>query len=125
MKQATLIAFAALICSTAFAQAPPGVLARPSSEANPVNSGGAPAAKAEMKKDEKMAAMPMGNSGMSMAGMDMSIKAMDANGDGKISKREYDRYHSMRWSKMKSKGGMVSMDEMSSSMGAMMNGGLN
>lgn len=94
-------------------------LARPT-KWTPTVSGGAPAARAAGKSQDRGATMSM-----SMAGMDMSIKAMDANGDGKVSKREYDDYHRKFWNQMRPQNGMVSMDEMKSSMEAMMKGGPN
>ena len=139
MKQKLLLALAALACSAAFAQAPPGTVARPSQESNPTASGGAPSGKAQMKVDAKKgmagdsgAAMPMAGGGNSMPmatgggmgmGMGMDMKAMDTNGDGMISKKEWDSYHSMMWSKMKPKmkKGMMSMEDMQ----AMMKGGPN
>ena len=62
--------------------------------------------------------MPMaagGGMGMGM-GMGMDMKAMDTNGDGMISKKEWDSYHSMMWNKMKPKmkKGMMSMTDMES-----------
>ena len=138
MKQKLFIVLAALACSTAFAQAPPGTVARPSQEANPNASGGAPSSKAQTKVDAKKgmagdsSAMPMagGAGSMPMAagggmgmGMGMDMKAMDTNGDGMISKKEWDSYHSMMWNKMKPKmkKGMMSMSDMES----MMKGGPN
>ena len=52
--------------------------------------------------------------GMGMqAGMKMDMKMMDTNGDGKISKAEYNKYHALMWTKMKKdKGGMVGMSDM-------------
>ena len=41
---------------------------------------------------------------------------MDANGDGKITKREYDRYHAAMWNRMKGTNGTVSQTEMQSRM---------
>ena len=40
------------------------------------------------------------------------LRAMDTNGDGMISRKEYDAYHSAMWKQMKAKKDMVSMDEM-------------
>ena len=114
MKQALILAAAALACTAAFAQAPAGVVTRPSQETNPTASGGTPAAKAEMKVDAKKAAMPMAaGAAMPMAAggstASMGMKAMDTNGDGMISKKEWDAYHSGMWSRMKSKNGMMPM----------------
>ena len=147
MKQALLLAIAALSVGTTFAQAPPGTLSRPSQETNPTSSGGAPAAKAQMKVDEKKGVTPMtggaapmaggvapmaagsmpmaaGNSGTMGMGMNMGMmKSMDTNGDGMISKKEWDSHHSALWGKMKPKmkKGMVPMTDME----AMMKGGPN
>ena len=121
MKQTLILAAATLACTAAFAQAPPGVVARPSQETNPTASGGTPAAKAEMKVDAKKAAMPMaGGAATPMAAggstATMGMKAMDANGDGMISKKEWDSYHSSMWGRMKSKKGMMPMAEVEAMM---------
>ena len=140
MKQALLFAIAALSVGTTFAQAPPGTLSRPSQETNPTAAGGAPAAKAQMKVDEKKGMTPMaggaapmaagsmpmaaGTSGTMGMGMGMGMmKSMDTNGDGMISKKEWDSHHSAMWGKMKPKmkKGMVPMSDME----AMMKGGPN
>ena len=61
--------------------------------------------------------------GMSMgAHMGMDMKAMDANSDGMISKKEFDSHHEAMWKKMKSKNGMVSIADMEA---MMMQGGRN
>ena len=121
---------------TTFAQAPPGTLSRPSQETNPTAAGGAPAAKAQMKVDEKKGMTPMAGGAAPMAagsmpmaagtsstmGMGM-MKSMDTNGDGMISKKEWDSHYSAMWGKMKPKmkKGMVPMTDME----AMMKGGPN
>jgi len=51
----------------------------------------------------------------------MGMKAMDTNGDGMISKKEWDAYHAGMWSRMKSKKGMMPMADVE----AMMRGGPN
>ena len=123
MKQTLILAAAALACTAAFAQAPPGVVTRPSQETNPTASGGTPAAKADMKVDAKKAAMPMAaGAALPMAAggstASMGMKAMDTNGDGMISKKEWDSYHSGMWSRMKSKKGMMPMAEVEAFMKA-------
>ena len=148
MKQTLIVALAALACSTAFAQAPP------TSQTNPTASGGAPAARAEMKTDARKAQgstlgapnpvagmggaaatsqiNPSASGGQSAATAEMKVDArkdanasaaMDTNGDGMISKKEWDRYHSGMWGKMKmkSKNGMVPWADVD----AMMKGGPN
>ena len=122
MKQQLILAAAALLCTATFAQAPPGVVARPSQETNPAASPAAsPAAKAEMKVDAKKGAMPMGPGASTSGTASMGMKAMDTNGDGMISKKEWDAYHSSMWSRMKSKKGMMPMADVE----AMKRGGPN
>ena len=144
-KQSLVLALAALACSAAFAQAPAGVVSTPSANSNPNTSGGTPAAKAEMKVDSKKAngstlsapnpvagmggaaptpqVNPSASGGMPQAKADMKVNArtmgsMDTNGDGMVSKREWDRHHSGMWGKMKSKNGMMPMAEVEAMMKA-------
>ena len=129
MKQQLILAAAALLCTATFAQAPPGVVARPSQESNPASPAAGPAGKAEMKVDAKKGAMPMAAGGTMPMGpgastsgtATMGMKAMDTNGDGMISKKEWDAYHAGMWSRMKSKKGMMPMADVE----AMMRGGPN
>lgn len=121
MKHKFVLAAAALACTASFAQAPPGVVARPSQETNSTASGGAPTAKAEMKVEAKKAAMPMASGGSMSGASTMGMKAMDTNGDGMISKKEWDAYHSGMWGRMKSKKGMMPIADVE----AMMKGGPN
>ena len=130
MKQSIFLATCALACSAALAQAP----ASPASPSSPAATDSMPPAGAGMKPG---ADMPMGaggpgkgkgmgmGMGMGMGGMHMGMdmKAMDTNGDGMISKKEWDSYHAMMWSKMKPKmkHGMMPMADME----AMMKGGPN
>jgi hypothetical protein len=52
-----------------------------------------------------------------MGAMHMGMgKAMDANGDGMISKKEFDSHHQAMWKKMKTKNGMVAVADMESMM---------
>ena len=144
-KQSLVLALAALACSAAFAQAPAGVVSTPSANSNPTASGGTPAAKAEMKVDSKKAAgstlsapnpvagmggaaptaqvNPNASGGMPQAKADMKANArtmgsMDTNGDGMVSKREWDRHHSGMWGQMKPKNGMMPMAEVEAMMKA-------
>ena len=117
MKQSIFLATCALACSAALAQAP----ASPASPSSPAATDSMPPAGAGMKPG---ADMPMGaggpgkgkgmGMGMGMGGMHMGMdmKAMDTNGDGMISKKEFDSYHEAMWKKMKSKNGMVSIADM-------------
>ncbi len=81
--------------------------APPDAQINPTASGGAAAAKADMKVEARTNAAATGS--------------MDTNGDGMVSKKEWDRHHSAMWSKMKRTNGMVPMAEVD----AQMKGGPN
>jgi hypothetical protein len=100
MKYSTYIALAALTCGTAFAQAPAGTLSTPSAQSDPINSSGKAGMKAEAKVDARKSASADASSGM-------ASKPMDANGDGMISKKEWDQHHATMWGSMKSKNGMM------------------
>lgn len=78
--------------------------AAPTPQVNPSASGGMPQAKADMKVNARTNASATGS--------------MDTNGDGMVSKREWDRYHSGMWGKMKSKNGMMPMAEVEAMMKA-------
>ena len=78
--------------------------AAPSPQVNPNASGGMPQAKADMKANARTNASATGS--------------MDTNGDGMVSKREWDRYHSGMWGKMKAKNGMMPMAEVEAMMKA-------
>ncbi|NMM07989.1 hypothetical protein [Polaromonas sp.] len=128
IKQSTFLATLALACSSAFAQAPasPASPTNPASPTSPAANDAMPPAGAGMKPGGAMGAggpgMGMGaHMGMGM-GMGMDMKAMDANGDGMISKKEFDSHHAAMWKKMKSKNGMVSIADMEA---MMMQGGRN
>jgi hypothetical protein len=54
-KQSLVLTLAALACSAAFAQAPAGVVAKPSGESSPNAAPGTPGAKAEIKVDARKA----------------------------------------------------------------------
>lgn len=125
MKQSIFLATCALACSAAFAQAPasPTSPSNPASPTSPAATDAMPPAGAGMKPGGAMGA---GGPGMGMGahmgmGMGMDMKAMDANSDGSISKKEFDSHHEAMWKKMKSKNGMVSIADME----AMMQGGRN
>ena len=103
-KQSLVLTLAALACTAAFAQAPTGVVATPSAQANPTASGGTPAAKAEMKVDAKL--------------NNTAMNSMDTNGDGMVSSREWNRYQTAMWKSMKpAKNGMVPMTDVEMMMG--------
>ena len=131
MKRLLTIAAVALACSAALAQAPANPARAVEQEAVPL----APktAAAAEAKVDARKAANPGADGTMvkqtpvtgevpagsktaaNKAEMNVEardLRAMDTNGDGMISRKEYDAYHSAMWKQMKAKKDMVSMDEM-------------
>ena len=122
MKQSIFLATCALACSAALAQAP----VSPASPNSPAATEAMPPAGAGMKPG---ADMPMGaggpgkgmGMGMGMGHMGMDMKAMDTNGDGMISKKEFDSHHEAMWKKMKSKNGMVPIAELE----GLMQGGRN
>ena len=122
MNRSLLVALLALTCGAAFAQAPAGTTPRPSQETSPTAAGGAPAAKAETKTEAKKgepaaAGSTMGAGAGSTA---TGTKGMDADGDGMVSKKEWDTYHSAMWKKV-NKGGKAPMADVE----AMMKGGPN
>ncbi len=94
MKSALILAAAALACGTAFAQAPAGVVKNPSQEQNPNMSGGKAQANADGKKGGMAA-----SGGMTTTAT--GSKAMDMNGDGYVSRKEWNDYHGRTWSSMK------------------------
>ena len=124
-KQIVLAAFAALACSAALAQAPAGNVARPPAEVNPAASGGAAAANAQNKVDTRtsnssvMPANPVtsgygkstpaaeinpsasGGVAANTAGARVDVRLMDTNGDGMVSRKEWDAYHMKSWNSMK------------------------
>lgn len=122
MNRSLLVALLALTCGAAFAQAPAGTTQRPSQETSPAAAGGAPAAKAETKTEAKKGEMPAAGStmGAGAGSTATGMKGMDADGDGMVSKKEWDTYHSAMWKKM-NKGGKASMADVE----AMMKGGPN
>ena len=127
MKQSIFLATWALACSAAFAQAPasptsPASPTNPASPTSPAATEAMPPAGAGMKPGGAMGAGGPGM-GMSMgAHMGMDMKTMDGNGDGMISKKEFDSHHAAMWKKMKGKNGMVSIADMET---MMMQGGRN
>ena len=111
-KQTVLAAFA---CTAALAQAPANNTARPPSEVNPTASGGVAASAAQNKVDQRASrstaapadpaagngrAAPVAEINPSAAGgkaaakADMRVNArlMDTNGDGMVSRAEWDAY---------------------------------
>ena len=111
-KQTVLAALAAFACTAALAQAPANNTARPPSEVNPTASGGVAASAAQNKVDQRASrngrAAPVAEINPSAAGgkaaakADMRVNArlMDTNGDGMVSRAEWDAYHAQAWNQM-------------------------
>jgi hypothetical protein len=99
MKRSILLLALALAGGAVLAQAP--ATSRPPAEVNPNASGGKAQAKGEMNAESKgsktgtTAAMP------APVTATMGNKAMDLNGDGFISRKEWDAYHGKMWGSMK------------------------
>ena len=114
-KQTVLAALAAFACTAALAQAPGNNTARPPSEVNPTASGGVAASAAQNKVDQRASrstaapadpaagngrAAPVAEINPSAAGGKAAAKAdmranarlMDTNGDGMVSRAEWDAY---------------------------------
>ena len=105
MHRTILFAALALAGGAVFAQAPAGVT-KPPQETNPNASGGKAQAKGEMNAETKGA--KAGTQATAGATATMGNKAMDTNGDGFISRKEWDSYHGTMWGGFKpNKQGMV------------------
>lgn len=120
-KQTVVAALAALACTAALAQAPSAP--RPPSEVNPAASGGPAAANAQNKVDSRTSrstAAPMdpakgdgrgapvaeinpaasGGKPAAKAEARVQARLMDTNGDGMVSRQEWDTYHANAWNSM-------------------------
>lgn len=105
MRLSLILIGTALACGTVLAQAPQGTLARPAAEANPNASGGIAQARGELNKDVRTGTL--------------GAASMDLNGDGMISKKEWDTYHARMWRSMKAdKRGLVPWADVQSGMAA-------
>lgn len=123
-KQTVLAAFAAFACTAALAQAPANTNARPPAEVNPAASGGVAASAAQNKVDNRTSHSmgtpanpaagdgraapvaeinPSASGGKAAAKAEMRVNArlMDTNGDGMVSRAEWDAYHAHAWNNMK------------------------
>ena len=124
-KHTALAAIAALACTTALAQAPVSQNTRPPSEVAPAASGGPAAARAQNKVDDRSArstAAPAdaaaapggrtapvaeidptrsGGKAAAKAETRVNVRLMDTNGDGMVSRSEWDAYHTSAWDGMK------------------------
>ncbi len=113
MKKVLLTAIAALVTSAAFAQAAPGAAAGGTATKEEISGqkskaeqsvGNKAQAKVEARKDMNVAAVANADGSKMMV--------MDTNGDGMISRREYNAYHLAMWKSMKQSKGMVSQGDM-------------
>ena len=98
MNRSILILAMALAGGVAFAQAPASVT-KPPAELNPNASGG----KAQVKGEMNAQAKGSKDGAMASAGTTatMGNNAMDTNGDGYISRKEWNAYHGKMWGTMK------------------------
>ena len=117
MKKYLLTAIAVLVSSAAFAQAAGGTATKEEISGKKDTTEQKAGDKAQMKVDAKkgMTPAPMANANTP------AMMAMDTNGDGMISRREYDAHHAAMWKSMKHTKGMV----MQSDMDKMLKGGPN
>lgn len=122
-KQTVVAALAALACTAALAQAPAANSTRPPSEVSPAASGGPAAANAQNKADTRVGRStaapadptkgdgrgapvaeinPSASGGKSAAKADARVNArlMDSNGDGMVSRQEWDAYHANAWNSL-------------------------
>jgi hypothetical protein len=122
-KHTVLAALATVACTAALAQAPASVNTRPPSEVNPAASGGAAAAAAQNKVEQRSSQStatpynpvlgdgrrapvaeinPSASGGKAAATADMrvNVRLMDTNGDGMVSRAEWDAYHSKTWNQL-------------------------
>lgn len=118
-KQLTITALTLLASVTVFAQTP-STTTRPPSEINPVLSGGPAAAKAQANVEERInhsnqhpkdptagagkSTPPAeinptasGGKSASRAQRKVNTRLMDTNGDGTVSREEWDAYHDNAW----------------------------
>ena len=100
MKRSILFLAVALAGGAVLAQAPAAVT-RPPAEINPNASGGKAQAKGEMNAEAKGSKMGTTAAASAGATATMGNKAMDLNGDGFISRKEWDAYHGKMWGSMK------------------------
>ena len=130
-QQGHQAALAAIACTAALAQAPATNTARPPSEVNPAASGGPAAANAQHKADDRAARStaapanpaagdgrgapvaeinPSASGGKAAAKAEVRVNArlMDANGDGMVSRQEWDAYHVSAWNSLSPTGSGVS-----------------
>jgi len=124
MKHSILLTLCTLACSAALAQAPAGVVKKPSAESDPVAATGTAGEQAQRNVQDRKAeygSMPMaagmgGMGSMGPSGMGMNsgndMRSMDTNRDGMVSKREWQNHYNTMWTRMKPRNGNLSISEM-------------
>ena len=118
MKKLPICFAIAMACGAVLAQAPAGTT-RPAEELNPNASGGKAQTQGAINNDAKTGGMTASagtTAGQTTASMGNS--GMDLNGDGMISRNEWDAYHGRMWGSMKpNQQGMVSWADVQAGMG--------
>jgi len=127
MKHSILLTLCTLACSAALAQAPAGVVKKPSAESDPIAATGKAGEQAQMNVQDRKAdsgSMPMaagiggmggmGGMGPSSRGMNAGndMRSMDSNRDSMVSKREWQNHYNTMWTRMKPRNGSLSISEM-------------
>lgn len=95
VKQVLIATTLALACAATFAQSPT-TITEPGKTPISAKAGAAAEAKVEARKEASAE----------------TAKPMDANGDGMISRTEYNNYHASMWKKMKLTKGMAAQSDM-------------
>ncbi|MCE3271303.1 MAG: hypothetical protein K0S57_1700 [Ramlibacter sp.] len=117
MKKIPILFAVAMACGAVLAQAPSGTT-RPPQELNPNSSGGQAQTKGAMNNDAKTGGMSASAGTTAGQTTAMGNKGMDLNGDGMISRTEWNAYHGKSWSSMKpNKQGMVPWADVQTTMG--------
>ena len=131
MKQVLIATTLALACAATFAQTPT-TITEPGKTPISAKAGAAAEAKVEARKEAgtgsaqapavpergavpinpKTAAAAEKNVATRKEASAETMKPMDANGDGMISRTEYNNYHASMWKKMKLTKGMAAQSDM-------------
>ena len=117
MKKLPIFFAAAIACGAVLAQAPAGTT-RPANQLDPNASGGQAQTKAAVNNDAKTGGMSASAGTTANQTTAMGNKGMDMNGDGMISRKEWDAHHGKMWGTMKpNKQGMVPWSDVQAGMG--------
>ena len=135
MKNALIATSLALACAATFAQTP-GISTEPGNVQGNAKALAAAEKKVETRKDAgtsttqapaapergavplnaKSAAAAEKNVATRKSASDTAMKPMDTNGDGMVSRTEYNNYHASMWTKMKMTKGAVPLSDMQESL---------